>query len=129
MSMLKLVKRIPFPEWCVTQQPPPPLQTRKMVKMKRNPNFYIKEHIERICKPLGVRAVFKSRGTLRQTLKTARPAMKKKDVIYELDCNMRYIGEKPTKEISRTAVRREEWHCSPCARLLHESSTILAKTN
>ena len=55
--------------------------------------------IERICKPLGVRAVFKSWGTLHQTLtrvNTARPDMMKKDVIYEvpcMDCNMSYIGE------------------------------------
>ena len=55
--------------------------------------------IERICKPLGVWAVFKLRGTLRQMLtrvKTARPDMKKKDVIYEvpcMDCNMSYIGK------------------------------------
>ena len=46
-------------------------------------------HIEPICKPLGVRVVFKSRGTLRQMLtrvKIARPAMKKKDVIYKVPC-------------------------------------------
>ena len=57
------------------------------------------EQIQRCCERLGIRAVFKSSGTLRQTLtrvKTARPEMKKKEVIYEvpcMDCEKSYIGE------------------------------------
>lgn len=57
------------------------------------------EQIERTCRSLGVKAVFKSQGTLRQWLtkvKTARPELRKKDVIYEVpckDCDSKYIGE------------------------------------
>ena len=61
--------------------------------------------------------VFKSQGTLRQTLtrvKTARPEMKKKDIIYEIPCkdsDMSYIGETGRSLPKRltehkTAVRR-----------------------
>ena len=56
------------------------------------------EAIQRTCKQLGIKTVFKSQGTLHQTLtrvKTPRPEMKK-NMIYEIpckDCNMSYIGE------------------------------------
>ena len=57
------------------------------------------EEIERECRKLGVKAVFKSYGTLRQALmevKTPREDLEKKDVVYEvpcMDCDTSYIGE------------------------------------
>lgn len=57
------------------------------------------EQIQRYCERIGVKAVFRSGGTLRQALtrvKTATPEMKKKEVICEvpcMDCQMSYIGE------------------------------------
>ena len=57
------------------------------------------EEIERECRKLGVRTVFKTHGTLRQALmkvKTPREDVEKKDVVYEvpcLDCHTSYIGE------------------------------------
>ena len=57
------------------------------------------EHIQRICKQVGVKAVFKSRGTLREALmkvKIPRPQLLKKGVVYEvpcMDCSSTYIGE------------------------------------
>ena len=57
------------------------------------------EHIQRICRQIGVKAVFKSQGTLREALmkvKNPRPQLLKKGVVYEvpcMDCNKSYIGE------------------------------------
>ena len=57
------------------------------------------ELIQRACRRLGVRVVFKSHGTLHRTLmrvKNARPELKTKEVVYEVpckDCECSYIGE------------------------------------
>ena len=57
------------------------------------------EHIQWVCRQIGVKVVFKSRGTLRETLmrvKTSRPEMLKKAVVYKIsckDCEEVYIGE------------------------------------
>ena len=57
------------------------------------------EQIERTCRALGVKPVFKSQCTLRRSLtrvKSARPELKKKEVVYEvpcMDCDTKYIGE------------------------------------
>ena len=68
------------------------------------------EHIQQICKQIGVKAVFKSRGTLHKALmkvKNPRPQLLKKGVVYEvpcMDCSSSYIGEteRSLKEISGT---------------------------
>ena len=88
------------------RQPPHPTRGTDINGEQEKPTLlvlpYLKntsETIQRTCKQLGIKAVFKSQGTLRQTLtrvKTPRPEMKKKNVIYEIpckDCNMSYIGE------------------------------------
>ena len=60
---------------------------------------HITEPIQRVCRKLGVKVVFRTPQTLRQQLvrlKTARPKLKKKNVIYKvpcLDCTSVYIGE------------------------------------
>ena len=60
---------------------------------------HITEPIQRVCRKLGVKIVFRTPQTLRQQLvrlKTARPKLKKKNVIYKvpcLDCTSVYIGE------------------------------------
>ena len=57
------------------------------------------EHIQRICRQIGVKTVFKSRGTLWESLmkvKSPRNPLLKKVVVYEIpcmDCNRSYIGE------------------------------------
>ena len=57
------------------------------------------KHIQRICRQIGVKTVFKSRGTLRESLMkvtTPRNPLLKKGVVYEvpcMDCNRSYIGE------------------------------------
>ena len=57
------------------------------------------EEIEREFRKLGVKVVFRSYGTLRQTLmrvKTPIEDLEKKDVVYEvpcMDCDTSYIGE------------------------------------
>ena len=57
------------------------------------------ERIQRTCRVIGVKTVFKSHGTLHQTLtrvKTARLELRKKDVVYEVpckDCERSYIEE------------------------------------
>lgn len=59
----------------------------------------VNERIERGCKNLGVRTVFKSRHTLRQTLmnvKSKTPGECKRGAVYEIpcaDCDSVYIGE------------------------------------
>ena len=59
----------------------------------------LSEKLERVCTPLGVRAVFKPTRTLRQTLmqlKNCIPEEKKRSVVYEVpckDCGKTYIGE------------------------------------
>ena len=59
----------------------------------------ISEKIEWGCKRLGVRVIFKSGNTLRQSLmrvKNPRPADLKKGAVYEVSCgscNKVYIGE------------------------------------
>ena len=57
------------------------------------------EQIERTCRAIRVKAVFKSQCTLRRSLtrvKSTRPDLKKKEVVYEvpcMDCDSKYIGE------------------------------------
>ena len=57
------------------------------------------DHIQRICRQIGVQVVFKSQNTLREALmkvKNPRPQLLKKGVIYEvpcMDCNRSFIGE------------------------------------
>ena len=57
------------------------------------------EEIEREFRKLGVKVVFRSHGTLWQTLmriKTPIEDLEKKDVVYEvpcMDCDTSYIGE------------------------------------
>ena len=59
----------------------------------------VSERIEKLCRPLGLKTVMKTAGTLRSRLvkvKQARPSSKKKGVIYEIpckDCSCVYIGE------------------------------------
>ena len=59
----------------------------------------VSEKIERICFPLGVKVISKSRDTLRQSLmkvKATRPEEKQRGVVYEVpyrDCNSVYVGE------------------------------------
>ncbi len=58
------------------------------------------EHIQRICRHIGIRAVFKTHGTLRELLtkvKTPQPDLMKKGVVYRvqcMDCDGSYIGER-----------------------------------
>ena len=59
----------------------------------------LSENIQNRCRKMGIRTVFKSRGTLRQLLmnvKTPIPEMNKKEVVYQIpcqDCDSVYIGE------------------------------------
>ena len=59
----------------------------------------LSEKLERVCTPLGVKAVFKPARTLRQTLmrvKTRIPEEKKRGVVYKVpckECHQTYIGE------------------------------------
>ena len=57
------------------------------------------ENIQNVCRKMGIRTVFKSRGTLRQLLmnvKTPIPEMNRKEIVYQIpcqDCDSVYIGE------------------------------------
>ena len=59
----------------------------------------ISERIYKICRPLGIKTVYKSKGTLRSTLmkvKQPRDDKKKKGVVYEVpcgECDSVYIDE------------------------------------
>lgn len=80
----------------------------------------ISEKIERVCRPLNIKAIFKTTNTLRNHLmhvKQPRPMSKEKGVVYEipcLDCNSKYIGEtgrileKRIKEHQYTVKRKDE---------------------
>ena len=87
-----------------TNQPAP-----KLLRLPYIPE--LSERIERVCRPLGVKTVCKSRGTLRNSLvrvKQPREDKKKKGVIYEVpcqDCECVYIGE-----TSRTLEKRLSEH-------------------
>ena len=71
----------------------------------------ISERIDRICRPLGIKTVYKSNNTLRSALvnvKQPREDKKKKGVVYEVpcrDCDSVYIGE-----TSRTLEKRLSEH-------------------
>ena len=71
----------------------------------------LSERIKRVCQPLRVKTVCRSRGTLRSALvrvKQPREDRKKKGVIYEVpckDCECGYIGE-----TSRTLEKRLSEH-------------------
>ena len=59
----------------------------------------VSERIERVCRGLNDRPVFKSRGTLRQLLvrvKAPRPEVERNNVMYEvpcMNCESVYVGE------------------------------------
>ena len=59
----------------------------------------LSQKIEKICRPLGIKTIFKSSNTLRQSLvhvKNSIPDERKKGVVYEIpcmDCEQVYIGE------------------------------------
>ena len=59
----------------------------------------LSEKLEKICTPLGIKAVFTSAHTLKRSLmrvKSRHPEDKKKGVIYQIpcgDCDQLYIGE------------------------------------
>ena len=59
----------------------------------------VSERLEKVCAPLGVKAVFKPQRTMRQMLvqvKEKIPTERKKEVVYEVackDCDQKYIGE------------------------------------
>ena len=71
------------------------------------------EHIQRVCRQIGVKTVFKSRGTLRESLmkvKNLRNSLLKKGVVYEvprMDCNTSYIGE-----TGRSLKKKDWWSTS-----------------
>ena len=52
-----------------------------------------------MCRPLGIRTTFKSRGALREAMvrtKELHPAWKKKGMVYQVpctECDCAYIGE------------------------------------
>ena len=60
---------------------------------------WVSEHIQRVCRRIGVRAVFRSHGTLRELVtkvKTPQLEMMRKGVMYRvpcMDCEGSYIGE------------------------------------
>ena len=79
----------------------------------------LSQKIEKICRPLGIKTIFKSSNTLRQSLvhvKNSIPDEKKKGVVYEvprMDCEQVYIGEKGRtlkKRVTehKTAVRKHD---------------------
>ena len=88
----------------MTRQHQPVEENKQLEKESYKPLFChtssVSEKIERLCHPLGVRAIFKSQNTLRQMLmkvKSTRPAEQRKGVIYEVpcaDCDSVYVGEK-----------------------------------
>ena len=59
----------------------------------------VSERLEKVCAPLGVKAVLKPQRTIRQTLvqvKEKIPTERKKEVVYEVackDCDQKYIEE------------------------------------
>ena len=87
------------------RHPPQPSQDDTTSQEERPKLLYlpyvkgISEHIQRVCRQMNVRAVFRSRGTLRESLmrvKIPRPPLLKKGVVYKvpcMDCNSTYIGE------------------------------------
>ena len=110
--------------------PPVLAETTENEKKKILYLLYIKgvsEKIELLCAPLGVKTVFKSRHTLRQSLmrvKSPRQDDLKAGVVYEVpcaDCNHVYIGEtgrclqKRVKEQIRSEdAGHKEWHSCTC---------------
>ena len=72
----------------------------------------LSEKLERVCTPLGVKAVFKPASTLRQTLmqvKTCIPEERKRGVVYEVsckECHHTYIGE--TKRTLKVRLREHK---------------------
>ena len=84
-------------------QPPPPQEdntAQEKPKLLYLPYVErISEHIQRVCRKIGVKTVFKSSSTLRESLmkvKSPRPQLMKKGVVYEvpcLDCDISYIGK------------------------------------
>ena len=81
--------------------PPVPAETPEMEKKLLYLSYIkgVSEKIEHICAPLGVKTIFKSRHTLRQSLmrvKSPRQEDVKTGVVYEVpcaECNHVYIGE------------------------------------
>ena len=85
-----------YPQHLITRNLREKKQTRKRRQEDKPPTLFlpyvkgISEKIEVTCTKLGVRAVFKSKGTLRQTLtrvKSRTSALKKKGVVYKIPCS------------------------------------------
>ena len=78
---------------------PPPHEARDQPTLHLPYVKGVSERIERVCRHLGIKTTFKSRGTLREALvhtKQPQPALKKKGVVYQVpcaDCDCVYIGE------------------------------------
>jgi hypothetical protein len=56
----------------------------------------VSEHIQRVCRQIGIRAVLKMNGTLQELLtkvKTPQLDILKKGVVYRVHCDRSYIGE------------------------------------
>ena len=86
----------------------------------------ISERIERVCRYLGTKSNFKSRGTLREALvhiKQPQPALKKKGVVHQVpcaDCDCVYIGETGRAMKHRGAMKRKD---SKNGNAVHASKT------
>ena len=86
-------------------RPPKPSQSETMDDDEESTDAkkiflpYVKGVIEKVCHQLNIKTIFKSNGTLRQTLmrvKNRRPIEARRGVVYEVpcrDCSRRYIGE------------------------------------
>ena len=83
-----------------TPTPPPKAVEEERQKVIFLPYVHaLSQKIEKICRPLGIKTIFKSSNTLRQYLvyvKISIPDEKKNGVVYEvpcMDCEQVYIGE------------------------------------
>ena len=89
--------RMTQPQQEQTQQDDTPQEKPKMILLPYLSR--VSEHIQRVCKKVGVKAVFKSQSTLRELLtkvKTPQPDVMRKGVVYRvpcMDCDVAYIGE------------------------------------
>ena len=103
-----------YPQWVIKQAlwPPVPSAEERVTQQgarqddsQKKPLLYlpyvqgISEPVQHLCRHLGIRTLFKTQGTLRQTLmkvKTPNDRLKKKGVVYRIPCkhcNKFYIGE------------------------------------
>ena len=90
----------------MTQNPPKPLSNTAQDTPSEEPKVlclpyvrWLSEKLEKVCAPLGIKAVFKPSNTLRQSLvhvKKRLPEEKKRSVVYQVPykgCDQVYIGE------------------------------------